>query len=205
VATPRTSASRCAAWTAAFEEKGVPYHKVLIDEYNMPDWIEKVNPNGAQIPIVKDLETDTWVEDSGKIVTYLEDKFPEPKIGKPDECTQVGEGLMPAFMEFLKAKPEEQADKEKALVQELRQIDEHIKSSGGPYMAGDHVCAACLKIAPRLHHTKVATKAIKGWEIPEEFDSIYRFLDAMAARPSWKATQYTDKFLIEGWQQKISS
>lgn len=40
-----------------------------------------VNPEGS-VPVVKDNETSEWFVDSAKFVDYLEDKHPEPALGK---------------------------------------------------------------------------------------------------------------------------
>lgn len=42
-----------------------------------------------KIPFMKELETGKWYHDSDFMVSYLEDKFPTPKIGKPDTDPQV--------------------------------------------------------------------------------------------------------------------
>jgi glutathione S-transferase len=48
-----------------------------------------VNPIGKKIPVVKDLEADQWIGDSDQIVKYLEEKFPEPKLGTPETTADV--------------------------------------------------------------------------------------------------------------------
>lgn len=40
-----------------------------------------MNPAGS-VPVVKDNETSEWFVDSAKFVDYLEDKHPEPALGK---------------------------------------------------------------------------------------------------------------------------
>lgn len=48
----------------------------------------KVNEKGS-VPIVKDLEADKWYIDSADFVNFLEDKYPEPKLGKADSAPDV--------------------------------------------------------------------------------------------------------------------
>lgn len=43
----------------------------------------------CKIPFMKELETGKWYHDSDFLVSYLEDKFPKRKIGKPDTDPQV--------------------------------------------------------------------------------------------------------------------
>ena len=101
------------------EEKGISYHKNLLDEQKMPDWyacssliglpsvvlcarnslarllamlhrIKDVCDGNKQIPFMKENETGKWLYDSDKMAPYLEDKYPDlNKIAKPDECPQV--------------------------------------------------------------------------------------------------------------------
>ena len=51
---------------------------------NGPCRLFKVNPKGS-VPAIKDLETDKWHVDSGEFVDFLEDKYPEPKLGKAED------------------------------------------------------------------------------------------------------------------------
>ena len=41
------------------------------------------------IPFMLELDTGKWIHDSDKMVPYLEDKFPEHKLGKPDDAPPV--------------------------------------------------------------------------------------------------------------------
>ena len=45
----------------------------------------KVNPEGS-VPVVKDRETEEWFVDSAKFVDYLEDKYPQPALGKSTDA-----------------------------------------------------------------------------------------------------------------------
>lgn len=186
------------------EEKNVPYQKILLDEYNMPEWISKVNPEG-KIPVLLDLEHLTWHPESNDIVELIEKEYPEPKLAPSKGCNDVIQGVFPAFTEFLKAEGSQTQEKEAALRKELQAINDHINKSGGPFLSGDHICGACLALAPRLYHLKVATKAIKGWELPSEYSALHNFLAAIQQRQSWKNTAPTEKYVIDGWKQKISS
>lgn len=46
-----------------------------------------VNPEGS-VPVVKDNETSEWFVDSAKFVDYLEDKHPEPALGKSTDVPE---------------------------------------------------------------------------------------------------------------------
>jgi glutathione S-transferase len=45
--------------------------------------VEEHHPEHKKsVPLVKELESGKWLADSPKIADYLEDKHPDPKLGK---------------------------------------------------------------------------------------------------------------------------
>lgn len=48
----------------------------------------KVNEKGS-VPVVKDLGSSKWYTDSGDFVNFLEEKYPEPKLGTTDSIPDV--------------------------------------------------------------------------------------------------------------------
>jgi glutathione S-transferase len=186
------------------EEKGIKYHKHLLDENAMPEWVKEVCEGKKQIPFVREVESDKWMYDSDKIIPMLEDKFPEHKLGKPDDTPQVGTELFPKFMEFVSSKPgKDEDEKKQALVTELRSIDEYLANSGKPYIGGDDVCATDLRLAPQLKHVRIGSDEIKGWQVPTEFKHLLQWHDRMAQRKSWQNTQYTEQYVRDGWNLKV--
>jgi glutathione S-transferase len=181
------------------EEKGIRYNKVLLDENAMPDWIEDTFGQ-KQIPFITELDSGKWMIDSDKIVPYLEDKFPERKLGKPEEMPNIDELVFPYFLEFIKSEGTNNQE-EAQLVKELTKINEFLGKSG-KYAGGDDVNAQDLSLAPKLKHIIVGSKAAKDWEVPKELSNIYSYMDRISQRDSWKATYYTEKFVADGWKLK---
>ncbi|KAK9808237.1 hypothetical protein WJX73_002184 [Symbiochloris irregularis] len=187
------------------EEKGISFNKMLIDEQNMPEWIPEVSEGNKKIPFMLELDTGKWLHDSDKIVPYLEKKFPDPKLGMPDDMPpDVGQELMPkCLIEFVTSKPgKEEDEKRQQLEAELKGINDHL-AKGGPFFGGKDVNTHDLTLAPKLKHTILAGKEIKGWSMPKEFTAINKFMEEIAKRPSWKKTMYSDKYVQDGWQLKV--
>jgi len=188
------------------EEKGIPYNKLLIDELAMPEWVAEVTEGQKTIPFATELETGKWMYDSDKMIPYFEDKFPERKLGKPDEVSQVGSNLFPAFMEYVKTKEGiDEDEKREALLKELKSIDAELQKSDGPYVGGTDVNAADLKLGPQLKHVIIGSKAIKQWEVPKDLKALHKFMDAISQRESWKNTYYTEVYVLEGWNKKLET
>ena len=73
-----------------------------------------------------------------------------------------GTNLMPSLIEFLKAQdPKEEEEKKTALLGVLREINNALQKSDGPYFGGQDVNAADLRVAPQLKHVIIGTKSLK--------------------------------------------
>lgn len=46
---------------------------------------------------------------------------------------------------------------------------------------------------------------LQQWEIPKELSAIYRFMDAISQRESWKNTYYTEQYVSDGWHKKLET
>ena len=69
---------------------------------------------------------------------------------------------MPSLIEFLKAQdPKEVEEKRTALLGVLREINNALQKSDGPYFGGQDVNAADLRVAPQLKHVIIGTKSLK--------------------------------------------
>jgi glutathione S-transferase len=184
------------------EEKGVSYHKNLLDENKMPDWIEE-KFGKKQIPFIQITESGEWMMDSDKIVPFLDEKHPTPKLGTPDTCPKVAQKLFPtAFTEFLTSSGDDEKEKEAALIAQLKELNDYVEQNG-PYIGGQDVCEADLRLAPQLYHVKIGAKTIKDWSWPASFTALEPYLKRMMERPSWKNTFYTEKYVSDGWKLKV--
>ncbi|CAL5221318.1 g3490 [Coccomyxa viridis] len=184
-------------------EKHVPYKEEYIDFADKPKWLFDISPKGA-VPVMKDLENDKWIADSGDIVDYLEDKFPEVPLGKQDARPHVAQKLFPSFVAALKADGAEFKEKEEALVGSLTEIDEYMQNHKA-YLGGDRPNAVDCMIAPRLYHIQVAMKELKGWEIPSNLTNLHEYITRMQSRDSWKQTYYSPDKVLAGWKAHLAS
>lgn len=78
-----------------------------------------------------------------------------------------GINLMPSLIEYLTSKGSEEEEKRTALLGVLREINNALQKSDGPYFGGKDVNAADLRVAPQLKHVMIGTKAIKVAVTPD--------------------------------------
>lgn len=101
------------------------------------------------------LDGETRVPDSGAICVYLDNQYPEKKLGGDSAVPGVAEKLFPSFVEFLKASDDEKAEKEAALLEQLNQLNKYL-AANGPFINGAEMGSAdammvCFKPCTCLH------------------------------------------------------
>lgn len=171
-----------------------------------------MNPQGS-VPVAKDLRATAanketpWVVDSGAICDWLESDFASPpSVGTVGEAASApGNDVFPAFAGFIKAVVGslEEAEKRKALDEAVVRLSEAIEASGKPFLGGDAPKQADFALAPKLHHLSIAAPAHKGWSWPSDAKAASEYLDRMRARPSWKAHEYSDESVVQGWKKNV--
>uniref|UniRef100_K3Z9I0 Dehydroascorbate reductase n=1 Tax=Setaria italica TaxID=4555 RepID=K3Z9I0_SETIT len=183
------------------EEKKVTYEMKLIDLSNKPEWFLKISPEG-KVPVFNGGDG-KWIADSDVITQVIEEKFPTPSLVTPPEYASVGSKIFPSFVKFLKSKDASDGS-EKALLDELQALDEHLKAHG-PYINGENVSAADLSLGPKLFHLQIALEHFKGWKIPENLTSVHAYTQALFSRESFVKTKPTKEHLIAGWAPKVNA
>ncbi|XP_076941205.1 glutathione S-transferase DHAR2-like [Bidens hawaiensis] len=183
------------------EEKKIPYKTHLINLDSKPEWFLEVNPEG-KVPSIKFDEK--WISDSDVIVGIIEDKYPEPSLTTPPEFASVGSKIFPKFVAFLKSKDANDGS-EQALLDELKALDEHLKSHG-PYVNGETITAVDLSLAPKLYHVKVALGHFKKWTVPESLTHVHNYMKLLFSRESFEKTKSVkEEYVIAGWAPKVNN
>lgn len=177
------------------EEKHIPYTKNLIDLSNKPQWYLEANPAG-KVPALK--TADGWLADSDEITKLLEKDYPEPSLATPSEKASVGSKIFPSFVAFLKSDSPTDGT-EDALLAELEALDKALGEGEGPFIAGKSITQVDAALIPKLYHTKVALKELKGWKIPAKLENVHKYLKAAADTESFKKTTASDDLIVKGW------
>ncbi|CAL1387223.1 unnamed protein product [Linum trigynum] len=191
----------CQRVLLTLEEKKVPYKSLLVNLSDKPKWFLDISPEG-KVPVVK--FDGKWVADSDVIVGILEEKYPEPSLITPPEFASVGSKIFISFINFLKSKDPSDGT-EKALVDELKALDEHLKAKG-PFIAGEKITGADLSLAPKLYHLETALGHFKKWSVPEDLTHVNNYMKTLFSRESFENTKPAAKeYVIAGWAPKVNA
>ncbi|CAD7695697.1 unnamed protein product [Ostreobium quekettii] len=182
-------------------EKAIPHDLQYIAFDNKPDWLLDVNPSGT-VPVIK--HGDAWVPDSGAIVAYLEEKFPEPSMVAPAEMAEVGGSVFGSFRAFALPGDADPAEAEAKWLGEMGDLDKVLKATEGPFLGGDRFNSVDVMLLPRLYHAFTVLKHFKGWELPEEYGTVAAYFGEAKGRDSWKATDYGEEMILKGWAPKFA-
>lgn len=143
----------------------------------------------------------TMVE-SGAIVDHLESTHPEPKlmVDGMEEAVQLQSSLFPAIAKFIKSK-EFQADLEQGLLDQAQKLDDHLKSKGSKYLAGNQISLVDFNLAPKLFHmdTTLAHFHPETHEKLKEMTALKAYMETMFNEESFKNTLYPTETVIWGW------
>ncbi|KAH9615668.1 hypothetical protein KSS87_022520 [Heliosperma pusillum] len=172
-------------------------------------WFLEVNPEG-KVPVIK--LDDKWIADSDVITVLLEEKYPQPSLVSNPQ--------------FSSSKDANDGTEE-ALLDELKALDEHLKSYG-PYICGEKVTAVDMSLAPKLYHLEVALGHFKSWSVPENLTHVRNYMKVRSSsylyaplfyilsantslirllfsRESFEKTKAAKKYVVAGWAPKVNA
>jgi len=178
------------------EELGVPYEVVRLDlhalEQKKPEYL-KINPNGA-VPALTD--GDLALFESGAIVQYLADKFPEQRMAPPVGTPARGlyyqwvhyamSGLEPPILAiFLHTVLRPEAQRVPMLVTEARQqlsgalgvVEQAL--AGRPFILGKDFTAADVMVGSMLGWARMMSI------IGDELKNVSDYVTRLSARPAF--------------------
>lgn len=185
------------------ETKGVHYDTSYIDFSDKPQWL--VDKFEGKVPVIQ--EGDFQMNDSDKIVEWLEEKYPTPSMkSTPPEAAVKFFG---AFRNFLFSTKDDEEDKKAAFLGALDTLEAALEAVPGPLFGGQHLDATDASLAPKLYHAFTALKHFKGFDIYDlpssKYPAIKKYRLALAELPAWKKADYGQEAIIKGWERHLKA
>ncbi|PWA16390.1 hypothetical protein CCH79_00004660, partial [Gambusia affinis] len=161
--------------------KGVVFNVTTVDLKRKPADLQNLAP-GTHPPFITfngEVKTDV-----NKIEEFLEDVLSPPKT--PSQ-TQTRRGLLKTLQkldDYLRSPLPDEIDHNSI---------EDIKFSSRKFLDGDEMTLADCNLLPKLHIVKVVTKKYRGFDIPKEMTSIWKYLNNAYTREEFTNTCPSDK------------
>ncbi|CAH1797898.1 unnamed protein product [Owenia fusiformis] len=173
-----------------------------INILNKSDEFLKMNPKG-KTPVLFDHKENKAVDDSEEICTYIDGLFPEPPVGcnfKETAADAATSKIFPSLCKMIMNKnTSETPILKQTLTNELVKVNAYLETSKYPFLTGDTLQAIDCAVLPKLLHVKVAGKAYKNYTIPNELESLAKYLENAEADPVFAETRPLDEEIICGW------
>ncbi|CAH1229810.1 chloride intracellular channel protein 4-like isoform X1 [Branchiostoma lanceolatum] len=179
---------------------------------------------GTKIPFLM-IDGEEPITDVTEMANYLEKRLAPPMYPKLEpnnpEAAMAGTEIFQKFSKFIKNSS--QADEERlqrALYISLVQLNEFLirrlpdeidddtdenSPSERKFLDGDQLTHPDCNLLPKLHHVRVATKALKGFEIPQDLTGLWRYLNSAYETEEFKKTLYPDEEVTKTWQKHMES
>ncbi|XP_015248556.1 PREDICTED: chloride intracellular channel protein 4 [Cyprinodon variegatus] len=191
--------------------KGVVFNVTTVDLKRKPADLQNLAP-GTHPPFITfngDVKTDV-----NKIEEFLEDVLSPPKYlklsAKHPESNTAGMDIFAKFSAYIKnSKPDANEALERGLLKTLQKLDDYLRSplpdeidhnsiedikfSSRKFLDGDEMTLADCNLLPKLHIVKVVTKKYRGFDIPKEMTSIWKYLNNAYTREEFTNTCPSDK------------
>ncbi|XP_056443485.1 chloride intracellular channel protein 5a [Gadus chalcogrammus] len=192
--------------------KGVVFNVTTVDLKRKPLDLHNLAPGTHPPFLTYEGEVRT---DINKIEEYLEDKLAPPKYpslaAKNHQSNIAGIDIFAKFSAYVKnTRPENHKLLEKALNKALAKLDNYLLSplpgaqdeEGGShrgskistrrYLDGDDLTLADCNLLPKLHVVKVVAKKFRNYDIPADFQGLWRYLGNAYSRDEFTNTCAAD-------------
>jgi glutathione S-transferase len=204
------------AWLA-LEHKEINFDYIEVDPYIKTAWWLEVSRGAAMVPVIVksgNSAEESTIQDSNRILEYLDDLYPQPnplfstnpgqRAEQKHWIDHVSSGIVPYFYRYLKAHetgPAQDEARDKML-DGLISLTEAMHSEG-PYFSGHEIGAVDISMIPFAYRIKVLLEHYKNFTLPtrdEIWKRYHRWYNAMIKAPAFTATStdhidYRDKLV----------
>ncbi|CAN8076613.1 unnamed protein product, partial [Agarophyton chilense] len=185
------------------KEMGIPFKPIAIAPDAKPGWYYLLNPQNRTPCIYHDGNV---VDESGHIVAYLQERFPEARRLASTDHLKLARGtpgytrFHPHFLRWLSGDESAKKELEAELIKVNESIDMVQKKNGGmPFLGGEFFSREDTAIAPMLHNVEVAGRKVKKWSMPEQCTALKRYLEEARKVPSFSSTVALDETIVDGY------
>lgn len=150
-----------------------------------------------RLPVLK--HGDEIRSDNDEIVQYIDETFPYPSLQYNNvHAHSVCLDIFSKFSYFIK-QVSHSADH---LLKELQAINDYLETSNTRYLCGDKLTHLDCLMLPKLQHIRVAAKAFKDFEIPDDMIGLWNYLGAAYQNETFRKTCPSDQEIVNHWESK---
>ncbi|KAJ8319838.1 hypothetical protein KUTeg_001425 [Tegillarca granosa] len=170
------------------------YDVITINMARPPQEFKKL---ANRLPVLK--HQDEILADNDEIVQYIDASFPYPDLRYDNmKAHSVCLDIFSKFSFYIK----QVSNKPDSLLKELQAINDYLESAGTKYLCGDELTHLDCLMLPKLQHIRVAAKAFKEFEIPDDMVGIWRYMATAYTNDTFRKTCPSDQEIVYYWESK---
>ncbi|KAA0194882.1 Chloride intracellular channel protein 4 [Fasciolopsis buskii] len=141
------------------------------------------------------------ISSSGSLEALMQ-KLKEPYLNatlkKEDvlHAEKVCEDLYKNFMHYVRN------NQSKSLHSTLSNLDSYLASGNGKYLLGNDLSYVDCQLMPRLQHIRVAGRAYKSFDIPDNFTRLWRYIRTMYDTESFVYSCPSDRDILMHYEER---
>lgn len=189
--------------------KGLGHTLAPTKPEDKPAWLLEKH-NGALPCLVSDAGSgEGSVTDTTTIIKHIDETYPTPEAagGAPlgaspnDAAADATGAFFGGVARYLKNTDDSKdAELLAGLKEQLKKLEDYLKTAGTPYLGGSVLGMADCSLAPKLFVMDVAGKHFKAFELDtSEFPLIAAYKERFFQSEAFKSTMYPTEEMLYGW------
>lgn len=176
-------------------ENGVQFKVATVNLAKPPELFRKLTLRRVPALINGEESTDNVDE----IIEHLDDTFLTESLqydnADADKCCK---DVFQKFCFYIKDVSKDASQ----LEAELSKIDAFLSSTHSKYLCGDHMTHLDCELLPKLHQIRVASKALKGFEISPKLKNLWAYLGRAYTDDVFVQSCPADQEIVLHWAEK---
>lgn len=156
----------------------------------------------ATPPVVVLVQENVVLTDNLRIEQYITSRFTALDLISDKQAENVCSDLYIKFNAYLKAVDQSIQAKERQLVGELKRINDFLEQNGTTFMSGNEMTLIDCDVMPKLQHIRIGGKAYRNFEIPNEFEALWRYMKNCYETKAFKESCPYDQDIILHYEGK---
>lgn len=150
-----------------------------------------------RLPVLK--HNDEILVDNDEILQYIDEHFPFPSLKYDNMAAHsVCLDVFAKFSYYIK----QVSHGPEALLKELQAVNDYLETNTNKFMCRDELCHLDCLMLPKLQHIRVAAKAFKDFEIPDDMVGLWKYLKMAYENDTFRKTCSSDQEIVHEWESK---
>ena len=140
--------------------------------------------------------------DNLRIEQYITSRFTALNLTSDKQAENICSDLYIKFNAYLKAVDQSIQTKERQLLAELKRINDFLEQNGTTFLSGNEMTLIDCDVMPKLQHIRIGGKAYRNFEIPSEFEALWRYMRNCYETKAFKESCPYDQDIILHYEGK---